>query len=130
MEDALEVLPRGITTEMNTEMETEVTIEEVSLALNQMAPLKSLGPDGFPAGFYKDNWPVVGKEVFSAIKNFFSLGFIIPTVNSTFIALVPKKSNSTLESDYRPISLCNVLYKIISKVLANRLKIILPNGLV
>jgi hypothetical protein len=48
-------------------------------------------------------------------------------VNSTLIALVPKKSNSMSVSDYRPISLCNVLYKILSKVLASRLKYVLPN---
>jgi hypothetical protein len=62
-----------------------------------------------------------------AIKNFFSTGYLDAYVNSTFIALIPKNKNPSKVSDFRPISLCNVVYKIISKVLANRLKVILPH---
>jgi hypothetical protein len=121
------VLPKKITVDMNLELVKEVTMEEVSLTLNQMSPFKVPGPDGFNASFYQDHWSDVGKEVFLAIKFVFSLGSLFPVVNSTLIALVPKKADSMRVSDYRPISLCNVLYKIISKVLANRLKTILPN---
>ncbi|XP_059458257.1 uncharacterized protein LOC132187840 [Corylus avellana] len=127
LEEALEFLPRRITAKMNADLERDLTFEEVSTALSQMAPLKSPGPNGFPAGFFQDNWTVVGNEVFLALKFFFSSEFINVEVNSTFIALVPKKPNSTKVSDFRPISLCNVLYKLLAKVLANRLKVILPN---
>ncbi|XP_059446385.1 uncharacterized protein LOC132177924 [Corylus avellana] len=99
VEEALAVVPRRITNQMNVDLEREISIEEVSLALSQMTPLKSTGPDGFPVGFFQDNWVVV------ALQYFFSSGVIFPTINSTFIALVPKKSNPYVVSDFRPISL-------------------------
>ena len=68
----------------------------------------------------------MGQEVHSVIVNFFKSAQLNFIVNKTFIALVPKKANSCKVSDYRPFSLCNVLYKILSKVMANRLKVILP----
>jgi hypothetical protein len=91
-----------------------------------MAPLKSPGPDGFPACFYQDEWETVGPEVCDAIFNFFNNCCFDDDVNFTHIVLIPKKSQPSKVTDYRPISLCNVVYKILSKTLANRLKEILP----
>ena len=102
-------------------------MDEVCKVLSQMAPLKAPSPDGFLASFYQDNWTEVGQMVFLVIKNFFMSAQLNSNVNSTLIALVPKKPNSCKVLDYHPISLCNVLYKILSKVMANRLKVILPN---
>jgi hypothetical protein len=87
-----------------------------------MAPLKALGPDGFNAGFFQKNWELVGPEVCQAILYSLNNGVISNDLNSTFIALIPKSKHPSGVTDFRPISLCNVLYKIISKVLANRLK--------
>ena len=58
--------------------------------------------------------------------DFLNSGFMLPEINYTHIVLIPKIKNQEKITDYRPISLCNVIYKIISKVLANRLKMILP----
>ena len=127
LEECTEVIQGVVTNDMNQELLQEISMDEVRKALSQMAPLKAQGPDGFPAGFYQDNWAEVGQEVFLVIKNFFMSAQQNSNVNSTFIALVPKKSNSCKVSDYRPISLCNVLFKILSKVMANMLKVILPN---
>lgn len=52
--------------------------------------------------------------------------WILPSLNSTFLALIPKGDESNTPNKYRPIALCNVIYKLISKVLANRLKPLLP----
>jgi hypothetical protein len=88
----------------------------------QLAP----GLDGYSVGFFHDNWPIVGDEVCQAIFTSLNSGILNADLNFTYIALIPKKQNASVVSDFRPISLCNVLYKIISKVLANRLKEILP----
>jgi hypothetical protein len=103
-----------------------VTLEEIQLALNQMDPLKALGPDGFPACFFQQNREILHQEVCDAIKYFFDSCRLDASINATVIALIPKTKNPISVTDFKPISLCNVVYKILSKVLANRLKVILP----
>jgi hypothetical protein len=122
----LATLVPSVTPEMNQELTREVTKEEIHDALQQMAPLKSPGPDGFPVCFYQNNWKEVGEEVCNAILKFFETGHLDGLDNYTFIALIPKLPNPSRVTEFRPISLCNVLYKIVSKVLANRLKFVLP----
>lgn len=92
-----------------------------------MHPLKSLGPDGFGACFFQHHWEIIGDKVWAAVLNFLNGGSLDPSVNETFIALIPKSHNALLVSEYRPISLCNVAYKLIAKTLANRLKLVLPS---
>jgi hypothetical protein len=104
-----------------------VTKEEIHDALQQMALLKSLGPDGFPVCFYQSNWKEIGEEVCSAILKFFETGCLDGSINYTLIALISKLPNPSRVIEFRPISLCNVLYTIVSKVLANRLKFVLPS---
>jgi hypothetical protein len=111
---------------MNESLLAEVTLEEISEALQQMSPLKAPGPDGFSTCFYQQNWGLIHKEVCVAIIHFFNSGMLDPRINSTHIALIPKISNPGNVSEFRPISLCNVIYKLLSKVLANRLKTVLP----
>ena len=95
---------------------------EVDLALNQMETLKSLGLDGMPLLFFQQFWPVIGDEVAEAVLTCLNTGSIPPSINCTLITLIPKVKSHVRVSDYRPIALCNILYKLISKVLANRLK--------
>jgi hypothetical protein len=90
-----------------------------------MHPLKSPGPDGFSACFYQRSWSVVRAKVCNAVLEFFNSGLLDPLINSTNIVLVPKIKNPTRVTDYHPISLCNVLYKLAAKVLANRMKKVL-----
>jgi hypothetical protein len=103
------------------------TKEEISSALHQMPPNKAPGPDGFSAAFFQHNWPAIQGEVSDAILHFLNNGQLEPRINCTNIALVPKLKNPANVSDFRPIGLCNVLYKMVSKVLANRLKEVLPS---
>ena len=104
----------------------DVTEEDIKQVLFKMAYGKSPGPDGYTMEFYKASWPVIGKEVVITVRSFFEKGFLPKGVNSTILALIPKKEEAIYMRDYIPISFCNVLYKIISKFLANRIKKALP----
>ena len=96
--------------------------DEVGIALKQMAPLTAPGPDGMSPVFYKSFWHIVGKDVTTVVLKALNTGVVPESLNSTFIALIPKIKYPKKASDFRPISLCNVVYKLISKVVVNRLK--------
>lgn len=100
--------------------------EEVKSALDSIGDLKAPGPDGMPSIFYKNCWDLVGNKVTAEVLNVLAGGDIPDGWNDTVIALIPKVQNPEQVKDLRPISLCNVLYKVVAKVLANRLKTILP----
>ena len=72
-------------------------------------------------------WHIVGDNVVSVVLEFLNTSYLLPDLNHTYIVLIPKIKNPVKVFDYRPISLCNVIYKIIAKVLANRLKQVLPH---
>ena len=86
-----------------------------------MQDLKAPGLDGFPVLFYKKYWPIVGEVVTKAVTSFFVSGSMPKEVNSSLIVLIPKSQNPTSFNNFRPISLCNVVYKIISKILVSKL---------
>lgn len=127
LEECIWVLPRKVSIEMNVVLVRELEMEEITTAVQQMAPMKAPGPDGFPTSFYQDNWEEVKGEVCAAISSFFSSGNFDKCVNSTHIALIPKIRCPSKVTEFRPISLYNVLYKILFKDLTNRLKVILPD---
>lgn len=102
-----------------------MTDMEIETALYQMYPTKSPGLDGFNAGFFQHHWETVGGMVIGMVKAFFGSGCMLKELNHTNIVLIPKVDNPTKMSQFRPISLCNVVYKLISKVLTNRLKKVL-----
>ncbi|XP_012850814.1 PREDICTED: uncharacterized protein LOC105970524 [Erythranthe guttata] len=83
---------------------------------------KSPGPDGLPPTFFKNFWKTTKKALIEAIQHFFKTGHLLKALNCTFIALIPKGKKASRVDQLRPISLCNVTYKTISKILACRLK--------
>nr|GEX00064.1 hypothetical protein [Tanacetum cinerariifolium] len=99
-----------------------ISNEEIKLALFDIDGNKAPGPDGFSSQFFKDSWSVVGDDVCKAVRDFFSNGKLLKEINATVFSLVPKVAAPSKVSDYRPIACCNVVYKIISKVICNRLK--------
>ncbi|GJY41443.1 hypothetical protein Tco_0428713 [Tanacetum coccineum] len=105
-----------------TNMVRNVTPQEVKEALFSMGDDKSPGPDGYTACFFKAAWEVVADDVTNAICEFFRNGNLLKELNHTIIALIPKVKSPTRVNDYRPISCCNVLFKCISKIIANRIK--------
>jgi ribonuclease HI len=95
---------------------------EILSALNSMKSFKAPGNDGLHAGFFQRFWMIVGPSVKTAVKNIFSTGIMPPNLNQTLIALVPKQQGPETLNHYRPISLCNTVYKIITKLLVLRIK--------
>ena len=84
--------------------------------------LKALGPDGMPPLFFQHFWSTCDEVVTSTVLDFLNHGMSPPNFNETHIVLIPKIKESRHVSNYRPISLCNVAYKIASKAIANKLK--------
>ena len=127
IEETVAHVPNLISQEVNDTLTSEFTAREVELALKQMAPLKASGPDGMPQLFFQKYWKVVGPEVTQGVLSCLNSGHILNVINHTFIILILKVKTLEKITEFRPISLCNVIYKLISKVIANRLKGILPS---
>lgn len=125
--ECIHVVSPRVTPDMNNLLLRAYTLEEIDLALSQMQPLKAPGPKGYRVCFYHKHWNTVGGEVRHAVLKFLNSGIFYPSINYTYLALIPKIFTASSVCDYHPISLCNVLYKIIAKVLANRLKQVLPS---
>ncbi|GKB77117.1 RNA-directed DNA polymerase, eukaryota [Tanacetum coccineum] len=115
------VYPKTLSVEQQVDLEMEVSKEEIKRTVWDCGVDKSPGPDGFTFGFYRRFWKVIENDVFEAVKYFFTYGDIPKGCNSSFIALIPKIPDANSVKDFRPISLIGSLYKIIEKILANRL---------
>lgn len=99
-----------------------VTIEEVRKGMFSLGDDKTLGLDGYSTKFFKETWDIVGSDVSSVVIDFFRVCRMPREVNSTIIALVPKKDVPSSVADFRPISCYNMIYKCICKIIANRIK--------
>ena len=115
-----------VTSEMNHDLHRPFSNEEVRVALFQMHPSKAPGPDGMSALFYQKYWHIVGDDITHAVLDFLQSGNMLGCIKFTHIVLIPKVISPEFMSQFRPIILCNVIYKIASKVLVNRMKPILP----
>ncbi|XP_074298594.1 uncharacterized protein LOC141629503 [Silene latifolia] len=103
------------------------TEHEIICALNGMDGSKSPGPDGITPKFFQMFWPQIGQLVVLALLRFLNSGVMRKEWNNTHIILIPKVEKPEQISQYRPISLCNVIYRLASKCLANRLKLVISS---
>ncbi|XP_050379552.1 uncharacterized protein LOC126796881 [Argentina anserina] len=119
-------LSQSIIPEMNDVLLKPFSLEEVKVATFQLGALKAPGPDGFPGLFYHKYWDIVNEIVATTARDFVRGRICLQGINQTHIVLIPKIPNPERTTHFHPISLCNNSYKILSKLLANRLKPILP----
>lgn len=115
--EAVEGIPSKITESMNRSLTRPVTDAEIHAALLEMGPTKAPGVDGMTPLLYQSYWSTVGEDVVAAVRSFFHSSHLLRSVNQTLITLIPKANCPTSPSQFRPISLCNVSYKIITKFL-------------
>ncbi|GJS00381.1 RNA-directed DNA polymerase, eukaryota [Tanacetum coccineum] len=109
------------------DLERPVSYDEVKSVVWGCGTNKSPGPDGFTFEFYRVFWALIDRDVFNAVSEFFESGCIPKGCNTSFISLIPKIHDAKIVKDFRPISLIGSIYKIITKILANRLCFVLPS---
>ncbi|XP_026399680.1 uncharacterized protein LOC113295564 [Papaver somniferum] len=107
--------------EVNSSISDTPSGEEIWNVVRKMNSYGSPGPDGYPVVFYKNCWPIIGEDTTKCIQQIFISGNIPSKINHTHLCLIPKVKNPVLAIEYRPIALCNVLYKIVAKILATRI---------
>ncbi|CAN6571026.1 unnamed protein product [Malus baccata var. baccata] len=115
-----------VSEKMNATLSAPVSADEIKQAALKMGGLKAPSPDGFQGIFYRSQWDIIAADVNKMIEDLMAGSLKPLRINATHLALIPKVPNPESVSHFRPISLCNFSYKILSKVLANRLKRFLP----
>ncbi|XP_028550871.1 uncharacterized protein LOC114579679 [Dendrobium catenatum] len=100
--------------------------EELDEVVKHLEAGISPGIDGISYSFIKTFWSIISKDVWKAILSFFELGTMCPNWKENLITLIPKTGNLMLPSSFRPISPCLSVYKLIAKMLLNRMLFIIP----
>lgn len=108
--------------ESSIKLTQPVSREEVLSALSSMHPYKAPRPDDFEGIFFKQFWHTIGDNVCSLISQAFQSGYFNPSLTETLIAIIPKVDCPKSDKDFCPTSLCNTIYKLISKVLVNKIR--------
>ncbi|GJS03117.1 putative RNA-directed DNA polymerase, eukaryota, reverse transcriptase zinc-binding domain protein [Tanacetum coccineum] len=119
--------PKRLSPNQVSDLDSCVTRSEIRNAVWECGENKSLGPDGFSFEFFRRYWNFISPDFCSAVECFFTIGFLPKGCNASFIALIPKVLDAKFVSDFRPISLIGSVYKMITKILANRLALVISD---
>nr|GEU65074.1 RNA-directed DNA polymerase, eukaryota [Tanacetum cinerariifolium] len=121
------IVPTHIKPDQATELEKPLSPVEIRNAVWACGADKSPGPDGFSFDFFRKFWSLIGPDLCVAVEWFFSHCAFTRGCNSTFISFIPKVPDPKFASDYQPISLIGSLYKVVTKILALRLSLVISN---
>jgi hypothetical protein len=117
-----DLFPQMLDEEESCSMYEPVTLEELLEVLSHFKKEKSPGPDGWTSEFFIFFFDLIGEDLLAMVEETRRLGSVMGGLNATFLTLIPKTNCPRSFDDFRPISLCNLCYKIITKIIANRLK--------
>lgn len=126
-EESLKYISTKVSPAMNEALTKIPSDDEIRKAVFDINPDKALGPDGMTSLFFQKYWGITAEVMQQTVKDFFQNSVLDPRLNQTNICLIPKTDRPKAMTEFRPISLCNVSYKIISKILSKRLKRVLPS---
>ncbi|MCH94435.1 RNA-directed DNA polymerase (Reverse transcriptase), partial [Trifolium medium] len=121
-----EVIPAIIDERVNSILTMIPSSLEIKNAVFELNKDGAPGPDGFGAFFFQTYWDIIQHDVVNAVTEFFTTGWLLPNFNANTLILIPKTSNADTIDQYRPIAMANFKFKIISKVIADRLAQIMP----
>ncbi|KAL2224638.1 UNVERIFIED_CONTAM: hypothetical protein Sindi_2930900 [Sesamum indicum] len=124
--DDLHWVPNILSEEDRHHLNATPTIEDVKATVFDMCPDSTAGPDGFSAHFFQCCWDIIGQDLYDAVLDFLSGSTPPKNFTTTTIVLIPKVEVPSTWKDFRPISLCNVTGKILSKVINNQMAKLLP----
>jgi len=121
-----DVIPNLITDRINNMLTFLPTMDEVHNVIFSLNNDSAPGPDGFGAIFFQTYWEIIKQDVYKVVMQFFTTGWLLPNFNTNILLLIPKTNNADLVDQYRPIVIANFKFKIISKILVDRLAKIMP----
>eukprot|EP00253_Pinus_taeda_P022364 PITA_22364 len=121
----IDLIPNCVQDSDNAKLIAPISMEELKDVLDSMEPDKAPGPDGFSVRFLLTCWSTIKKDLWRMVRKSQNCAKLGGGINSAFLALIPKEKGASDFSRFRPISLCNSSYKLVSKIIANRLKNIL-----
>ena len=123
----LNLVPNAIKNSDNEVLIQSITLDEIKKAVDGMEDDRAPSPDGYNANFIKLCWDIIKNDLLKMVSKSQRCSKIGDSTNSSFLALIPKENDAKCFDIFQPISLCNIGYKIITNIMANRLKHILPN---
>nr|GEV90404.1 RNA-directed DNA polymerase, eukaryota [Tanacetum cinerariifolium] len=119
--------PNRLSYEQAADLERGISRDEIRSAVWDFGENKSSGPDGFTFEFFRKYWECIGPDFCATVEHFFENGTFSKGCNSSFIALIPKVTDAKFVNDYRPIGLIGSVYKVVMKIMANRLALVITN---
>jgi len=125
--NACQYILKKVTRDQNLALLRVITKEEVEEVVKEMAKNKAPRPDGFTIEFYQASWSFMSQDLADLMEESRCMKRMNPALNATFLALIPKMENTEEPQGFKPISLCNVVYKILATIMVNTLKPILPD---